>query len=493
MAVLTPSSHRIALGLLLAATLLAYANAFTGAFQFDDTAVVLDDPHLADLATFGAHLDHTIRPLVKLTFLIDRRLYGDHPAGYHLLNLFFHMGSGLLLYRLLRSAGTMTTPSPGQERVAVPFWATLLFLLHPIGTETVTYISGRPTGMMTFFYLAALSLYLRAVSEEAPGRRFTWHYWGALLCFVSALLSKEVAVTLPVTLLLWELIIRRRRSEPLGAFIRRHLPVWLPFWGILLLAGWVGWSHPQYAFLARYSLELRPLTENLLSQINAVAYALSLFVWPARLNFDHDLPLYHSITDWPTPFSLALLTGLLVMAYRSVKRRPFVSVGLLWFFVTLAPTNSLMPRYDLLSERNLYLPSIGLFLATAALLDGAATTLFDRLTHRLRHASRAVVIGRRAIQLLPLAIIALLVLSTNNRNMVYADQVAFWSDAAGKSPRKARAHNNAGYAYHLAGDFDRAIEHYRTALSLNPDSEIARENLRQVWAMKKNRIDRRPD
>ncbi len=494
MAVLTVTSHRIALGLLLAATLLAYANTFTGAFQFDDTAVVLDDPHLADLATFGAHLDHTIRPLVKLTFLIDRHIYGDQPTGYHLLNLLFHLGSGVLLYRLLRSAVSMTASHQGRERITIPFWTALLFLIHTIGTETVTYISGRPTGMMTFFYLAALSLYVSAVSEEKTRQQFYWRYGGALLCFVLALLCKEAAVTLPIMLLLWELIIcyrRRRPSEPFVTFIRHRLPVWLPFLGILLLAAWAGWSNPRYAYLARHSLELRPFMDNLLSQINVVAYALFLFVWPARLTFDHDFPLYHSILEWPTPASLALLIGLLALALLSVRRRPFVSLGLFWFFLTLAPTNSVIPRFDLLSERNLYLPSIGFFLAMVSLLDGMAMTLLDRLAKRARQIS-LVAVNRRMITLFPLVVTLLLIVATHNRNLVYVDQVAFWSDAVSKSPRKARAHNNAGYAYQLAGDLDRAIDHFRVALSLNPDSDIASENLRQAWELRKNQIERRP-
>jgi tetratricopeptide (TPR) repeat protein len=148
-------------------------------------------------------------------------------------------------------------------------------------------------------------------------------------------------------------------------------------------------------------------------------------------------------------------------------------MGLLWFFLTLAPTNSLISRFDLLSERNLYLPSIGLFLAMGSLLAGA------------------VMNNRRAVQLLPVVVVILLMLSTHNRNMVYADQVTFWSDAASKSPRKARAHNNAGYAYQLAGDLDRAIDHFRTALSLKPDFAIAQENLRLAWEQKKTRVERR--
>lgn len=489
MAVLTVTSHRIAIGLLLAAALLAYANAFTGAFQFDDTAVVLDDPHLANLTDFGAHLDQAIRPLVKLTFLFDRRLYGDQPTGYHLLNLLFHLGSGLLLYGLLRMAVRMTAPTQELNSFGLPFWTALLFLIHPIGTETVTYISGRPTGMMTFFYLAAFSLYVSAVSGEQSRQQFYWHYGGALLCFVLALLCKEAAVTLPITLLLWELIIYRRSSEPFSAFIRRRLPAWLPFLGILFLAAWAGWSNPRYAYLARHSLELRPFTDNLLSQINVVAYALFLFVWPARLTFDHDFPVYHSILEWPTPASLALLIGLLVIALLSVKQRPLVSVGLLWFFLTLAPTNSVIPRFDLLSERNLYLPSIGVFMATVALLDGATAQLIEWLATRTRQASSVVVQSRRVISLLPLAVSLLFIVATHNRNLVYVDQVTFWSDAVSKSPGKARAHNNAGYAYQLAGDLDRAIDHFRAALALNPDSGIAGENLRQAWELRKNRIE----
>jgi tetratricopeptide (TPR) repeat protein len=476
---LSTAASRVRIGLLLAAGLLAYANAFTGAFQFDDTEVIFEDARLASAAAFGAKLDQMIRPFVKLTFLIDRGLYGDQPTGYHLFNLFFHLGSGLLLYRLLRSAVRMTATKQELNSFGVPFWVTLLFLIHPTGTETVTYISGRPTGMMTFFYLAALALYLRATPDDVPRPWLHISYWGALACFALALLCKETAMTFPAILLLWDLIVRRRQTGASGGWLRHRLTAWLPFWGMLLLAVWAASAIPRYAYLARHSLELRSVADNLVAQINVVAYSLSLFVRPDRLTFDHDFPPYSSLLAWPTPASLALLAGLLVVAVVSARRRPLIGMGLLWFFVTLAPTNNVIPRFDLLSERNLYLPSIGLFLAVVALLDECTDSICSRLTDRTR----------RALALLPIAVAALLITATHVRNRVYADQVAFWSDAAAKSPGKARAHNNAGYAYYLHGDFDRAIDHFRTAVTLDPDSDLARENLRLAWEARKGRLN----
>ena len=143
--------RRTELWLLLALGVLAYANSFAGAFYFDDPAVLLADPRLQSFGAFAASVSETIRPFTKATFLVDRWLYGHRPAGYHALNLVLHLASGLLVYRIL------THRTFGADR-QIAFWTTLLFLLHPIATETVTYISGRPTGLMTCAYLAAFLL-----------------------------------------------------------------------------------------------------------------------------------------------------------------------------------------------------------------------------------------------------------------------------------------------------------------------------------------------
>ncbi len=110
------------------------------------TSTILENPHLDGWQTFVGHLDHMVRPVLYATFLFDRSLYGADPAGYHLLNLLLHLGSGLLVYLIVTRAVT-------EETRLVPFWTALLFLVHPIATETVTYISGRASGLMAFFYL----------------------------------------------------------------------------------------------------------------------------------------------------------------------------------------------------------------------------------------------------------------------------------------------------------------------------------------------------
>jgi tetratricopeptide (TPR) repeat protein len=469
------TSHRN-IALLLAVTLVAYANAFYGTFQFDDFASILNDPRLASASAFLMQLPHMIRPVLKLTFLIDRRLYGENPAGYHLLNVLLHCANGLLVYGILYHAASCV-PVPNAKFVRrLPLWTALLFSLHPVETETVTYLSGRATGLMACCCLLSLYLFLCATEPGTPRRKFLWGYGGALLCFVLALLSKEAAVTLPCILLLWHVVFRQGAPDHRSYSWRPHLP----FWAVLLLGLGFGWSHPRYVYLAHLSLEIRPIYENLLTQANAVAYALSLFFLPARLNFDHDLAVFHSFFQWPTPLSLLLLGGMMAAALWSLRRAPFFSFGILWFFIQILPTNSVVPRYDILSERNLYLPSLGIFLSFVALSLHLAPKLVNS----------SPTLAPAAIKAASLLVVAGLLVSTVSRNRIYRDQLSFWSDAVRKSPQKARTHNNLGYAYFVAGDLDSAMEEFRTALSLDRGLASAQHNLLEVWKLKQSRLGR---
>ena len=443
-------------------TVAAFAGIFAGDFHYDDISTILENSHLDGWQTFVGHLDHMVRPVLYATFLFDRSLYGTNPAGYHLLNLLLHLGSGLLIYRILSRAVT-------EDIRLVPFLTAFLFLIHPITTETVTYISGRASGLMTFFYLFAFFLYIK-VSEHSDAVKLRWLYLsGSVLMFILSLGSKETAVTFPLALLFWDLLVRRLKGPSLrSAILSEHLP----FWIVLLLAAIWAVAHPRYTALAQFSFTLRPFWDNALSELHAMAYALVLFFTPWNQNFDHDLREFHSLSQWPLPRDLLLFSTIAGAALISWRRHPLVAFGLGWFFLQLLPI-SLIPRNDLLSERNLYLPSIGLFLAIVA-LGSLAAQRFSTVLPRpgiLRFAS----MGLAAM------VVLVLCFFTYQRNQLYQDRLSLWSDAVFKSPAKARPHNNLGYAYAIRGDWDRAIEEFRTAVRLDPDYLLAQQNLRLAY------------
>ena len=448
--------------LLVTVAVVIYAGALQGTFQYDDFYTILINPHLDRWDTFVNHLDHMVRPALYATLLLDRSLYGTNASGYHLLNLLLHLGSGLLVYRILTRAVTEDTRH-------VPFWTSLLFLIHPIQTETVTYISGRASGLMAFFFLLALLFYIKR--SESPDDHVVSRLYliGAVTSFLLSLASKETAVTFPLVLLLWDILVRRLRGASLrSTFMSHHLPFWL----ILLVVGFAVWNHPRYTALAQFSFGIRPLWENFLSELHAAAYALFLFICPWKQNFDHDLPLFHSPFQWPLPLDLLLLGGVGACACLLVRRFPLFSFGVGWFLVQLLPT-SLIPRNDFLSERNLYLPSIGVLLA--------AVVLGSYLTHRVTTVLQQARLVLAVAGGLVLAAALILGLITVQRNELYRDPVLLWSDTVEKSPQKARPHNNLGHAYALRDDWDRAIEEYRTAARLNPDYARAQENLRDAY------------
>lgn len=448
---------------LMILTAVVYANAFSGSFQFDDFSAISENPHLGSWRTFVGHLDHMVRPVLYATFLADRTLFGGNETGYHILNWLLHLGCGILMYLVLTHGVTE------QER-HVPFWTAAFFLVHPLQTETVTYISGRATGLMAFFYLSAFALYLKATEPRVDGPTQRLYLIAALVLFALALGSKETAVTFPLALLLWDMTIRRLTGAALRrSFMFRHAPFWLLL--LAVAAAWIFW-HPRYLALARFSLEIRPLTENLLSEVHALSYSLRLLFSPWEQNFDHDLPVFHSVFQWPLPLDLVILGGLATAALLTLRRVPLFSFGIGWFFLQLIPT-SIIPRNDLLSERNLYLASIGLLLAIVISASHLA-----RRPVGVPPLPKIARIGTAALAWL---LISTLALMTIQRNGLYRDPVLLWSDAIEKSPRKARPHNNLGHAYALRGDWDNAIEEFRTAARLDPDYALAQENLRAAY------------
>jgi tetratricopeptide (TPR) repeat protein len=416
--------------LLVAAALAAYANAFGGSFQFDDFNVIVRQGAVHSLGAWWVSMPG-IRPLLKLSYALSWSA-GGGTLAFHAVNVALHAANVLLVWMLLRELWSRM--GVAQARAAA-FAGALFFALHPAHTEAVTYISGRSVSMMAFFYLASLLAYLRGARR-----------WVSPALFLAALATKEVAVTLPLALLLCEALDLRRPFD-LRAVLGRQAPHWLVLGAAIALMA----ALPRYQEMLEASLALRPFAEQLHLQAAAIARHAGVLILALPPNIDPQLPAV------PPVAGLAILAAIAV-GFALLRIQPWYALALLWFFLHLAPTNSLLARADPVNDRQLYLASIG-----PLALAGFAVALLPRW--------RAAAIVAAA---------AFLGAATIARNQDYRSEVALWSDTVRKSPGSARAFNNLGYALQLEGRRAEARRAYEKALELDPELVQARINLKAL-------------
>ncbi len=447
-----PRAHRWALPVLLLAVAAAWGTSFQGGFQFDDFRVIVGDPRVQSVTAWWRSMPG-IRPLLKLTYALDNES-GLGLAGFHAVNLAIHAAAAAVAFGLLRRLG---------DRLALPdargpaLVGALVFALHPVQTESVTYLSGRSSSLAG---LLALASALAFVEGRDRGRPRLVHLASPLL-LVLALGVKEGPVVLPAALLLVEAIDHRRPFSWRGALraLSVHLAVALAATGVLL-------ASPVYRTLLARSLALRPLDLQLLSHARAVVWLAGQLVPVRGLSADPALPPPDAWTPGAALAALAVL-GAAAAALLLLRRRPAPAFAAAWFLLWLAPQGWWLPRAELASERQLYVALLGpawlagLALARLGIPRGAPAALAGALR-----------VALRAAPLLALG------LSTAARSRIYRDEVTFWSDAAAKAPHNARAHGNLGYALALACRPGEAAVAFERAAALDPADPQPRVHLR---------------
>lgn len=424
---------------LLLLSVAAYANALDTPFQFDDFVAFADYAGTRDLAHWWAAMPG-IRPLLKLSYALNGSV-GDTALGYHLANLALHLVNTLMVFLLLRRWPGTPLAAPAAALGAA------LFALHPAQTEAVSYLAGRSMSLMACCSLAAC-LAWRAERRLA-----------AAVLFAAALASKESAAVLPAVLLLWARADQPAGTTAWGAALRRTAPLW----GTLIAGLFVMAMLARYRTLFAFSLELRDPFSQALAVVRGVAYLIGHPLLTLRLNIDPALPAPTAATPLLLAQGAALL-GLAGAALAGLRRAPGAALAVLWFFLHLAPTHSLLPRLDLANDRQLYLA-----------LVGPAWLLAAGYQHLVRRAPRTVAA-------LALAAVLALAGATAVRNHAYRSEVALWFDTVRKSPHSPRAWNNLGYALRLAGEDAMAAAAYQRALTLDPTYAQARINLAALLA-----------
>ncbi|HXX58309.1 MAG TPA: tetratricopeptide repeat protein, partial [Thermodesulfovibrionales bacterium] len=469
--------------LIAAIGFLAYSNTFHSPFQFDDKPHIINEPVIRDIKNFVSdRRGHDYNPrrfIGYLSLAINYHFGGVDVIGYHMVNLLIHICNALLLYFFVLLTFRTTSmeqlegsPSPAPSLIAL--FSALFFVSHPLQTQAVTYIIQRFASLATFFYLLSIVMYIKGrlameTQDGTEGRLFSGScllsYLIAIISAVCAMKTKEIAFTLPLVIVLYELIFFRSLVKKTVLFL---LPVLMTL--IIIPISVLHSDRPLGEILSDVSEMTKVQTqmsrwEYLVTEMRVIVTYIRLIFLPIGQNLDYDYPVYHSLF---TPsvflsflFLLAILGLGVYLLLRGMKNNSpslathhrLMGFGILWFFITLSVESSIIPIADVIFEHRLYLPLVG---------------VFTGMTTGLLIAAKRLKIETAVILLFVLLTLLFSGL-TYARNNQWRDEISLWQDIVEKSPHKARPYNGLGAAYASSGQLDKAIAEYQTALRLKPD------------------------
>lgn len=453
------------LGVIILITFCVYSNTFNVPFYLDDERLLTDpDIQIQTLsipALKKAAFDNWYpnRPVPNLTFALNYYFHKLRIRGYHLVNLSIHIMTALSLYCFLKL--TLRLAYQDNERRlhdnSLPFLAALIWSIHPLQIQSVTYLLQRMNSMAALFMLLALICYV--LGRQAKGKTKGYVlFLASCTCGFIAVACKEQAVLLPFLIILYEwyffqdmeVVWLKRFIIPLSLIFI------IPFVAFLAMSK----GNPMQLLAGEYARYDFNTLERLMTEFRVVVFYLSLlfFPHPSRLNLEHDFTISTSlINPITTVFSLVLIIGMLGVAIYTAKRERLVSFAILWFFINHVIESTIIPL-ELVYEHRNYIPSM--FVLLLFVLAGYR---FIRVPY--------------VKYLIPLVFIVPFTVWTYQRNEVWTDKVVFFEDSVRKSPNMWRAWDSLGLSYFNAWQDDKAIGAYKKSIEIRDSVWWTHQNL----------------
>jgi hypothetical protein len=454
------------------AVILLYSTSLDCGFVLDDKNNIEKNPYIQITSLSVDSLSETVtksvlprRPVANITFALNYLTHGYDVGGFRLVNIFLHLGTGILLYFLVYSI--MELPNV-RRKYGPPGWVplvtALIWLLHPMHAQTVNYIVQRMTLLAAFFYILAFLFYIKGRTTESIGRKWIFYAGTAIAAFLG-LGSKETVAMLPFLLVLFDLYFFRDKPALINKrFIAATLILMLI--ACLLAIIYLG-KNPFIYIVNSYHIRDFTLEQRLLTQSRVVLFYLSLVFLPlpSRLNLEHDFLLSTSLFDpLSTLFAIGLIITLTIIAIAGAKRYSILSFCIFWFLGNLLIESSVI-GLEIIFEHRVYLPSM--------LVIMLAVLWLQKVLHPKWFQVTALV-----------AVASCLVFWTYERNTTWSDTVSLLNDSVEKSPAKHRAHLNLGIELKNSNRIDEAISHYQKALQLEPNYAEAYYNLGNALILK---------
>lgn len=495
------------IALILSVGCVVYSGIVFAPFVYDDFEYILLNPAVEniDCITNTSNLKRlllkedvykniVLRPVAYLTFALNRHFDGYAVVGYHLFNIIIHLLNALLVYLITRLTLNFRVSSSGSDAGTslnitnlMPLFIALLFVSHPLQTQSVTYITQRFSSLVAFFFLLSLALYIASGLSKTMLRRLLF-YAAAFLAACTAMKTKENAFTLPMILLLYECIFFNNNWKLRIATLTPFLLT------MLIIPATVMKLNTIFSPIAVVSVEKSMDLVNyngisrwdyLFSQFGVIASYIRLLLLPINQSLVYDVPVQTSFFTFSVlmPFTLiiAILGSGIYLLHRSKNaeepRRTLLCLtafGVLWFFVTLSTESSIIPLDDFMVEQRVYLPSFGLILAVISI----TAVMFEK-RHR---AGFGMFVGLFSV------LVILLSITAYTRNRLWMDPIALWTDSANKSPARPLAYQNLGAHFFGKRMFQESIAAFSTAQRLDPAKIEPTFNLATVY-LALNRFD----
>ncbi len=447
---------------------IAYFNSFDCSFHFDDTQNIEKNIAIRNISNVKAWWGFIpSRPIGSLSFALNYHFHKLDVWGYHLVNLGIHIINAMLVWWLVML--TMSTPvmksqPMSRHKKSTALFTALLFVSHPLATQSVTYIVQRLASLAALFYLLSLALYVKGrVWEGNKGTPVYFYYAGSVLCGILGMLTKEVVFTLPFALVLYEYSFIRMGTWKID-LKDRGIQIPIIILGIFVVLFFLNFSfgifNPIPPLLNQGYDSPITAREYLLTQFSVILTYIRLFILPVNQNLDYDYPISHSLFEWHTLFGLLSLAGIFIAGILLFRRYRLISFGIFWFFLTLSVESSIVPiSQNVIFEHRTYLPSLGFFLVLTGVVF---YFIWDRY--------RQVAWGILVLLVLTNAVL------TYDRNKVWKSEYTLWADCLKKSPNKPRPLNGYGNALADAGNASEALMYYDKAIEINPHFYLAYEN-----------------
>ena len=472
---------------------MAYGNTLHHPFHFDDIPSILEKPWIRGIDKIPDFIfSYSQRPLVILSFNINYAISGFNEWSYHVFNIAFHLFAVVLVYQLGKlivshmSQGVVSFQNNSNQ---LPFLAAIIFAIHPLNTQAVTYISSRSSIMATIFYLTAIILFFKGLYKVKEKDIEINHFYvgTAVILFGIGFLCKLIIISLPAILFLYHYYFISDKN--LKTWVKGQWKLILAIGGFLILL--ILYKIISGDGLLRASVVDVTTWDYFRTQIGVIPFEyFRKLIFPFNLTIDSGFEL---IQHWRSPIAIGgiIFLGMFLILWiklskvkKQSKEYCIEAFGLIWILITLSPTSSFVPLLDVSVEHRTYLPLIGFSLILASIL-----IRFKIFIQQSTGVSTSNIYGSKKLLKAPIIFIFLIVvfflIGTIDRNKIWGNEISLWADAKDKAPLLIRPYNNLGEAYDKLGEYDLAIEEFEAALQLNPNYFFALSNLGNVYGKKK--------